>query len=220
MLSEMLRVVDTETGQKIPDQQIIDEALTFLFAGHDTTTDLLSWTMLILCENPEYQIKLQKEVDTVLAGNQITQENLQNLKLCKATLLETLRLYPAVPRLSRTALKDIEMCGKFIPKGTSASINIMGVHYNPIIFPEPNKFRAERFLEDRDSSMSYSFTPFSAGTRNCIGQKLALQEAIITLATLMQNFNVELFDSNIKVRTMCIATLTPINLYLKFTLRK
>jgi len=112
------------------------------------------------------------------------------------------------------------MCGKFIPKGTSASINIMGVHYNPIIFPEPNKFRAERFLEDRDSSMSYSFTPFSAGTRNCIGQKLALQEAIITLATLMQNFNVELFDSNIKVRTMCIATLTPINLYLKFTLRK
>jgi len=139
--------------------------------------------------------------------------------MCKAVLLESIRLSPIVVNLPREAVKDVEVCGKIIPKGTTVMINLWAPHLNARVYPEPEKFRAERFLEDRESALAYSFVPFSAGARNCIGQKLALQEAVVTLATIMQHFNVDVFDPNEKTIVRVTMALKLQNLNLKFTPR-
>jgi len=140
--------------------------------------------------------------------------------MCKAILLESMRLKPVVSNVPRQASKDIEICGQLIPKGTAIFINLLAAHYNSKVFPDPEIFRAERFLEDRDTAFAYSYLPFIAGPRNCIGQKLALQEAIITLAAIMQQFNIELFNEKEKITFTARLTLHADNLNLKFIKRK
>jgi len=219
LLAQMIKAIDPETGEHIPDDLITSEALTFLFAGHETTSNLLQFTMYYLTLNPAYQQKLQKEVDNLLGNKYPTNDDLPNLKMCKGVLYETMRLCPVVASVPREASKDIELCGKVIPKGTSVFVNIIGAHYNPKNFPDPEIFRAERFVEDRESN-AYSYLPFIAGPRNCIGQKLAMQTATVTLAVVMQNFNVELFDLTEKVKIMSKLTSAAYNLNFKFIPRK
>jgi len=185
LLAKLLTVADGE-NEKIPDDQIVDEALTILFAGHDTLTSTLSWIIYFLAKNVDVQAKLRAEVDGILQRQEITLEVLPNLKYLKAVILESLRMRPPLPFIFRSTSIDSVICDKLIPKNTAIMLDLYAVHHDATYWKEPYTFKPDRFLDcDKEN---YTFIPFSAAHRNCIGQRFALQEAMVVIAKLMQVF--------------------------------
>lgn len=222
LLSAMMKVHDEQTGQPIPDKLIIDEAATFLFAGNDTTTNLVSWAAMLLAQNPSAQQTLFEEVQRVVGDEAMRFEHLAQLRYCRAVVDETLRLRPPVPGfLDRLVTKDVELCGMRIPKGTAVAPLMWCNHLSSEFFDEPDAFKPERFLDDSKPVQSinpFIFLPFSAGPRNCIGQKLAVQEAMAILVHVVKGFQIEQPKSN-KVEAAFVGTMTPVGLRLIFTRR-
>jgi len=185
LLTKML-AGDEEFG-RIPDDQIVDEALTILFAGHDTITATLSWVIYYLAKYVDVQAKLRSEIDDILQGQEITLEVLPKLKYLKAVIYEALRMRPPAVFLHRRTSIDSTICGKFVPKNSVVTVNIYAVHHDVTYWEEPYTFKPERFVDYEMEN--YTFLPFSAGHRNCIGQRFALQEAMIIMAKIMQVFS-------------------------------
>ncbi|CAG9837629.1 unnamed protein product [Diabrotica balteata] len=186
----------------IDDQGIKDEVNTFMFEGHDTTATGLSWALRQLAIHKEYQDQIYEEIISVLgdAQKQPDLNDLNELKVMERFIKETLRLFPAVPLIARTLDEDIELNGHLIPKEATIDIWIYDIHRNPKYWPEPEKFDPDRFLpENCVNRHPFAFVPFSAGPRNCIGQRFAMYEMKAILCGIMQNFSVELADKNEKV---------------------
>lgn len=207
----------SEDGQPLPIDLVLDECATFIFAGSDTSASTLSWIGYYLSTYPEVQTKLQAEVDTELQGRTPTYDDIQHLKYCHAILNETLRIQPVVPMIDRVTTKEMEVAGKFIPKGTVIGLGIYPLHHNPKYWPEPERFIPERW--DKLERQSFTWTPFSAGHRNCIGSKFAENEIVLTLAMLAQRFNIS-HDPSKKIISVFEGVVTPVGLELKFTKRK
>jgi len=219
LLSKLINVKDNESNKGIDDYMIISESLTFLFAGHDTTSNLLSWATYFLCKHPDIQQKLRDHTSTTLKRQKITNfEQVNQLTYCKYVLQETLRLCPVVPVLQRITCKDVEFGGFKIPAQTNLTLNFYGAHHNPKYWVNPESFIPERFAYENEDSDKYNFVflPFSAGPRNCIGAKFALQEAIIILSNLVLNFDLILEDPNKQVRMASRGAITPVDLFVKF----
>jgi cytochrome P450 len=244
-LLEALLLARDEEGNPMPDQLIQDECLTFLFAGHDTSSNLLSWTMYFLSRHPEVVTKLREEIDRVWAERQIktqasqdgdedeefegqqrgfTHADVPHLHYCKNVLQETLRMRPPVPILDRLVGEDCELGGVRLEKGTYCMISFIGAHHDPHYWPNPLQFRPERFGKESEGGdhgsrkHPYAFCPFSAGSRNCVGQKFALLESTLALAELIRNFDV-VADPNEHVEMMFVGTMSPINLHVSFVPR-
>jgi len=161
--------------------------LTILFAGHDTLTTTLSWIIYFLAKYVDVQAKLRSEIDNILQGQEITLEVLPKLTYLKAVINESLRMRPPVPCLLRGTSADSVICDKLIPKNTAIMLDIYAVHHDITYWKEPYTFKPERFLDYEIEN--YTFIPFSAGHRNCIGQRFALQEVMVILAKIMQSFS-------------------------------
>jgi len=189
LLSVCLAGRDKETGEGMSDQQIRDEVLTVLLAGHETTAVALTWTALDLAWHPEVARNLKAELDFVLEGRTPTYSDLPRLRYTKAVVDESMRLHPPVWRISRKALEDDEVCGYRVPKGSEVVISPYLLHRSPALWSDPESFRPERFLKDDGESVSkLGFIPFGAGPRKCIGNHLATIEAIVILASYCQRF--------------------------------
>ncbi|XP_052863438.1 uncharacterized protein LOC128270072 [Anopheles cruzii] len=183
----------TIDGCPLTDQEIQEEVDTFMFGGHDTTTIAISFTLLLLARHPEVQQKLHQEIVEIVGNDlkaPVTYRNLQDMKYLEMIIKESLRLYPPAPIIARRFTEDVDLGGTKVPEGSNFNIGIMHTHRDPSIFPDPERFDPERFAPDRllEQTSPYAYVPFSAGPRNCIGQKFAMLELKSTLSKVIRNF--------------------------------
>lgn len=169
-------------GANLSDTDIREEVDTFMFEGHDTTSSALSFTIFLLSQHKAEQEKAFEE-SIAFEGK----EN-ENMKYLEAVIKEALRLYPSVPFYSRQVLEEIQLRHIKLPKGVNVAVMAYLMHRDGRYFPEPNRFNPERFLVEPNSSCPYAFVPFSAGPRNCIGQKFAMLEVKCVLANLLRAY--------------------------------
>lgn len=170
-------------------RQLRDEVKTFILAGHETSSMMLTWALYQLTQNPECMKKAKAEADMVFNtpdGSFPPFEKLEKLEYTFNVLRETLRLYSIVPIVNREAHESEDIAGYHIPKGATIAVHIARVHHSEANWKEPMKFQPERFEEYFDP---WTFLPFVNGPRNCIGQHFALLESKIVLALLLHRFN-------------------------------
>ena len=188
-LDILLTTVD-EDGIGLSDMEIRDEADTFMFEGHDTTTSGMSWSLYCLAKYPEHQEKVREEVRSVLMGrDRLEYEDLKDLKYTSWCIKEAMRLYPPVYEVYRQSSKDIELDGYLIPRNTQISLFIYSIHHHPDIWENPEEYDPLRFHpSNSEKRHPYAYMPFSAGPRNCIGQNFALNEEKVVVATTIHKF--------------------------------
>ncbi|XP_037546350.1 cytochrome P450 4V2 [Nematolebias whitei] len=191
---DMLLKTTDEDGNRLSYQDIQEEVDTFMFEGHDTTAAAMNWALHLLGSHPEAQQKVQEELQEVFGTScrPITTEDLTKLKYLGCVIKEALRLFPSVPFFARSLCDDCHINGFKVPKGANAIIITYALHRDPRYFPEPEEFRPERFFpENSVGRPPYAYVPFSAGLRNCIGQRFAQMEEKVVLASILRNFSVE-----------------------------
>ncbi|XP_071570996.1 cytochrome P450 4C1-like isoform X2 [Temnothorax nylanderi] len=179
------------------DSDIREEVDTFMFAGHDTTAMGLCFILALLAEHNDIQDRVRNEVDTALQENEqkYTMKLLQDLPYLDRCIKEALRLYPSVYLISRIATEDVKLQSYLVPAGTFLHLNIYGVHRDPNFWSNPEVFDPDRFLPEKFRNRHpYSYLPFSAGPRNCIGQRFAMLEMKAMIAPLIHNFYLEPID--------------------------
>jgi cytochrome P450 len=191
ILSLLLAARD-ENGQPMSDVELRDELMTMLFAGHETTAIALAWALYWVHYHPEVREKLLQELNSVDIAN-ADPTTITQLPYLNAVCSETLRIYPivffALPRILQAPM---QLMGYDLPKGMMVSVCIYSTHHNPDIYPEPKRFRPERFLERQFSQ--YEYLPFGGGNRRCLGMAFALFEMKLVLATILSHFSLELLD--------------------------
>lgn len=187
LLDALLHARDPETGQVMPDRQLRDEVVNIFYAGHETTANALTWTLLLLTRHPEAEARLRDEARRVLADRPLTADDLPSLEYTSAVLRESLRLYSPAWIFARVAEEDDVIKGYSIPRGSVLLLAPCVTHHLPEYWPDPQRFDPERFLRDPSLGMgnrSLTWLPFGAGPHVCIGNHLAMNEALIVLATL------------------------------------
>jgi cytochrome P450 len=197
---------------KLTDKEVLDQAMTFFIAGHETTAQLLTWTLYLLSKHPEWKLKAREQVWRVIGKDgEIQYEDLSEMSFLGMILYESMRLLPPVPNVIREALTDMKI-GKYeIKKGTSIVIDNVGLHTNQEYWDNPEEFDPMRFengISGACKKHPMSFSPFAHGPRNCIGAQFALQEAKIVLAVLLQKLDFEL-SSNYVHWPLASITLRP-----------
>uniref|UniRef100_A0A0N5CAC6 Cytochrome P450 n=1 Tax=Strongyloides papillosus TaxID=174720 RepID=A0A0N5CAC6_STREA len=164
---------------KWTDEDIREEVETFMFAGHDTTSSLVSFLWWALACHQDIREKVYEGICDVFGEEErdVLPEDLPKLNYTDMVIKETLRRYSIVPYFNRAISNEIEVCGYVIPKGANFVFTRQHTNYNPKVFPGPYKFDPDRFLPENVAKRNaYDFTPFSAGPRNFIGQQFALNE--------------------------------------------
>ncbi|MGA1213086.1 MAG: cytochrome P450 [Solirubrobacterales bacterium] len=189
----MLSTTDPDTGQPMDRGLIADELMTFMLAGHETTSNALSWTFRWLSLNPEARERLIAEVDSVLGDRTPNFEDSDRLPWTKAVVEESMRLTPPVWMVGRRALEEDEVGGERIPAGASTMVLIRMIHRDPEVWENPEGFDPRRFLpENRGALPRSAYMPFGAGRRICVGSTFALVEATLLLAMISQRYEFDL----------------------------
>ncbi|KAK2577279.1 hypothetical protein KPH14_003416 [Odynerus spinipes] len=191
---------------EIDDKGIREEVDTFTFEGHDTTAMALCFALLLFAKHKDVQERIRDEVNTVMLEKdyKLTISVLQGFSYLERCIKETLRLYPSVPFISRQINQDCQLKNYLLPAGTTCHIHIYDLHRDPNFWPNPLVFDPDRFLpENVKGRHPYSYIPFSAGLRNCIGQKFAMLEMKLIIAYILHNFALEPVDEldNVQLKT-------------------
>ncbi|XP_006619840.1 cytochrome P450 4C1-like [Apis dorsata] len=190
-------LIEAYRNNKIDDEGIREEVDTFMFRGHDTTAISFCFSIMLLAEHKEIQDRARAEIKTAIEenGGKLNISVLQNLPYLERCIKESLRLYPSVPRISRRVETSVKLSNYEIPANTVININIFETHRDPKFWPNPNKFDPDRFLpENSKKRHPYAYVPFSAGPRNCIGQRFAMLELKTYLGLLLYNYYFEPID--------------------------
>lgn len=193
LLSMLMAARDEETGAGMDDTQLRDEVMTMLMAGHESTAVTLTWVWDQVGRYPEVQARLHEEADRVLNGRLPTFEDLPQLPYARMVIEETLRVYPVVWALSRQAIREDDLLGYRVPASSYVTLGVYFMHRHPEFWRDAARFDPERFA-DGGGRHPGAYLPFGAGPRGCIGRHFAMMEAQITLAAVMQRFEVRLAD--------------------------
>jgi retinoid hydroxylase len=190
VLSLLLNTVD-EDGNRFTETQVINQAIGFLFAGHDTTSSLMSWLLFELGNSPAWRQRLRDECRQVMGDLPIVLSQLRQLPNMTNTIKEGERMYPPAFIICRMAMADIEYAGYLIPAGWYVCIFPMMTHRLPEIYQNPDTFDPDRFAPPReeDKKQPYSLIGFGGGVHSCIGVELAQMEMKIILSTLLQKYD-------------------------------
>lgn len=189
ILSLILSARD-EAGKPMSDAEIRDELMTMLFAGHETTANSLAWAFYWIHYLPEVREKLMAELNSL--PQNADSNFIAKLPYLSAIVSETLRIYPVVVFVGRQLKAPLEILGYNFEAGTSLLPSIYLTHHREDIYPEPKKFKPERFLERQFSP--YEYLPFGGGNRRCLGYAFALFEMKLVLATILSQVELELLD--------------------------
>ncbi|KAI1884629.1 hypothetical protein AGOR_G00228350 [Albula goreensis] len=204
----------TEKNSKkgLTDHEILSQAVTFIFAGYETSSSTLSFLAYSLATNPEIMEKLLDEIDEFFPDKApVKYEPLMKMEYLDMILNEVLRMYPVGVRLERMCKKSVEINGMTIPKGMAVQVPIYALHYDPSLWPEPEVFRPERFSkENRENMDPYTFLPFGAGPRNCIGMRFAVVMMKLAIVEVLQNFTFAVCEeTQVPIELQCMGFLQP-----------
>jgi cytochrome P450 len=189
LLSLLLQAVDEESGEGLSGVEVRNEVRAMMVAGHETTANLLGWTLHLLSSHREAEEELHAELGEVLGGRNPTFDDLSRLRYTRMVLEESLRLFPPAWAMGRVALEDDEVGGFHVPAGTGITLSAYVTHRRPDFWPEPDRFDPTRFTPERSAGRPpFAFFPFGGGPRQCIGNSFAMTEATLVLATLAQRF--------------------------------
>ena len=191
LLGMMLNARDPETGAALTTSEIEAQCATFYFAGHDTTAHTIAWALYEISKHPEVEEKVFDELTAVLGDHDApTYEEVNKLTYLQWVIKETLRIHPPVATFSRSSTEDTEIEGAKIPVNTTVVVVAVAVHASELFWPEPWRFRPERFSpEESEGRDPYAWIPFSQGERNCIGMNFALMEIRVILAVLCKKYH-------------------------------
>ncbi|XP_075157501.1 cytochrome P450 4d2-like [Haematobia irritans] len=184
--------------QPLTDHDIREEVDTFMFGGHDTTKSGIGFTLYLLSRYPEVQEKLFEELNEILGPDvtaPLTYMKLMELKYMDKVIKESLRMYPPAPFIGRQLVHDIHVDNQCIPGGTSILLGIMTMQNDPEYFTDPHKFIPER---QEAQQKNFVFLPFSAGPRNCLGQRFAMLEMKAVLTRIIQNYELLPLGEDVK----------------------
>lgn len=194
-----------ETSEKGPvrlsDADLREEVDTFMFEGHDTTTAGIAWALFLLALHPDIQQQCYDELELIFQGSDrpATVKDFGEMKVLDRVIKETLRLYPSVPIIGRMLSEDVQIDEYTIPAGCTVVIEIFSLHMNEKHFPDPERFDPDRFLPEISVGRHpYAYIPFSAGSRNCIGQKFAVYEEKSILSSIIRKYR---FTTNVTRET-------------------
>ena len=186
--ARLIQARDPETGAAMSDEQIIDNLLTFLAAGHETTAKALTWTLYLLARAPEWQERVCAEVAQIGGDATLTAAHLDKLVITKQVVKEAMRLYPPAPVITRVSPDPIELDGQVIAAGTHIVIPIYAIHRHHKLWEAPEVFDPTRFTPEREANYARAqYMPFGFGPRICIGMSFAMMEATLLLATFVRD---------------------------------
>ncbi|XP_068098524.1 cytochrome P450 4A5-like [Hyperolius riggenbachi] len=217
---DILLFAKDENGRGLSDEDLRAEVDTFMFGGHDTTASGITWMLYCMAKYPEHQEKCREEIREVLGDRDTVQwEDLGKMPYCTMCIKEALRLYPPAPGVVRELMSPITFPdGRSLPKGTTVLLSIYCINRCPSVWEEPEVFDPYRFSPENTSSRhSYAFIPFSAGSRNCIGQNFAMHEMKVTLALTLKRFDLRSDPTNEPkiIPQLILRSLNGVHVYLK-----
>uniref|UniRef100_A0A1A9UU75 Cytochrome P450 n=1 Tax=Glossina austeni TaxID=7395 RepID=A0A1A9UU75_GLOAU len=215
-----LLLQSTIDGKPLSNEDIREEVDTFMFEGHDTTTSGLAHTLYRLARHPHAQQKAYEEVQQVLNKSKtepITMKDLQNLKYLECVIKEALRLHPSVPLITRVSEEEFKIGNLTLPPNTQIVIPLHAVARDPKYFTNPDDFLPERFLLENTTKMHpFAFVPFSAGPRNCVGQKFAMLEMKMIVGKVLRDYEILPLGPNIApIVTLILRSTTGCNVGLR-----
>ena len=192
LLSGLLHAQDTG-GAAMSDEQLRDEVMTLLLAGHETTAVSLSWTWYLLAQYPEVEKKLWSELRAVLNGRSPRVQDLCRLPYTERVVKESMRLYPPAWAIVRNSLKDCDIGGYRVPAGATVMMSQWVMHRDPRYYDQPEQFNPDRWLDGRaKGSPKFIYFPFGGGPRTCIGASFAAMEAALVLAAIAQRYQIRI----------------------------
>jgi cytochrome P450 len=186
LLARLASASHPDSGAPMSDARLIDNLVTFLEAGHETTAKALTWALYLLARAPHWQQRIRAEVRTVTSGQPIDASHIDRLLVTRAVLKEAMRLYPPAPIITRIAAEDTELAGQAIPARSLIFIPIFAVHRHRRLWTDADRFDPDRFTPEREAGYARAqFMPFGFGARTCIGMSFAMLEGVALLATLV-----------------------------------
>ena len=191
-LLSMLLLARDEDGDHLSLQQLRDETISLFLAGHETTSNLLSWLWLLLAQHPPLLQRLVQEVDSVLDGRPPTLADIAQLPFTNSVIKEGLRLYPPVWLITREATEALALGGYSLEPGAVLVMCPYVTQRHPRYFPQPEVFRPQRFAEFEATWPPFAYFPFGGGPHVCLGQSFAMMEATLILASIAQRYRLDL----------------------------
>lgn len=209
LLARLMLARDAETGSEMTAKEVRDQVVTIFVAGHETTSQALSWTWYLLSQHPAAEGKLHQELADVLGGRTPGYEDLNQLSYTRMVIEELMRLYPPVHTISRQAVAADEVLGKRLPPGADVLIVPWLLHRKPQLWESPGQFDPERFSPKRAATRPrFAYMPFGGGPRICIGAAFAMAEATLIIATIAQRYRL-LLKPDFPVEPQGLITLRP-----------
>jgi cytochrome P450 len=210
LLSLLMQARDDQTNVQMTEKQLRDEILTLLIAGHETTANLLGWTLYLVSQDAAVGERLHAEARSVLGGRPgFASTDTERLVFARQVIQEGMRLYPPGWFIGRAALSDVRLGAYTVPKGAVVLMSQYVMHRDGRFFEEPEHFKPARWADDfQDRLPRGAYFPFSAGDRHCIGEGFAWQEALLILATLVERWRFELVPGQ-SIRPKPSVTLRP-----------
>jgi cytochrome P450 len=193
LLRLLMEAQDEQTGARMDRDQVLDELMTFVAAGHETTAHGLAWMYYLLSQSPEARERMEAEVDTVLGGRVPTSEDAEHLPWTTACFMEAMRIFPPVWHVQRIANGDDLIGGYRIPKGALVLVSIFSTHRDPKVWPNPAGYDPRRWIGDGAKDRPrFAYLPFGGGRRMCVGQGFAVLNATLLAAMIAQRFRFDL----------------------------
>jgi len=207
ILTLLLGALDPDTGKRMSEAEVRSNILTFIAAGHETTANTITWSLFLLSQSREWRERVEAEARRELGGPVVGLAD--RLVETRAVIDEAIRLYPPIAAISRVAMGEDELGGERVKRGTMIVIAPYVLHRHQLYWRDPDVFNPSRFLGKAKNEIDrFTYIPFGAGARTCIGSAFALQEATLILATIMKNFDLQLAPKK-KVWPLLRVTLRP-----------
>ena len=215
-LLDMLLNARYDDGSEMSESQLVDEILILFAAGHETTSNALTFTTELLARNPEAQLKILEEISKIKSESDDIMHWIKNATYTKLVIEESMRLYPPAYFIDRVNSEEDVYEGMILPKGSTLLFSVYEIHRHPNFWKNPEEFSPERFL-DENIKFSKNYYPFGAGPRMCIGNNFAMYEMILAIIALVEQF--EIVEKKDPIQIKPLITLKPHNAILEFKKR-